>query len=166
VNAPVVPEPLLREAVPGDAARVVGLVNYYAATGFAAFSSIPISLDFYAELCEGAYACYVLEDAGYVVGFGCMRPLLPFPAFRAAVLLSYFIAPGYTGRGLGTRLLGRLAADAKAFGCSALVVNVSSRNGTSLRFHEKHGFVETGRLRNVGVKFGMPFDLVWLQREA
>ncbi len=159
-------EPTLREADLCDAAGIVGLVNYYAATSFAAFSSVPVPIGFYAELREGAYACYVLEENDRVVGFGCVRPLLQFPAFRAAVLLSYFIAPGYTDRGLGTRLLDRLAADARALGCTVLVVNVSSRNEPSLRFHAKRGFVEVGRLGDVGTKFGMPFDLVWLQREA
>jgi L-amino acid N-acyltransferase len=155
----------LRHAADADAADVIGIFNHYAATGFAAYTEAPMPVGFYAALRTGTYAFRVLEDAGTVVGFGSVRPLLPFPAFDSAALLSYFIAPAYTGRGLGTRLLGQLAADARADGCATLVANVSSRNTASLAFHAARGFAEVGRLRAVGVKFDEPFDLVWLQRD-
>jgi phosphinothricin acetyltransferase len=156
---------IVRYATDADAAGVIAIFNHYAATGFAAYSEAPAPVGFYEALRGGTYAFRVVEDAGTVVGFGSVRPLLPFPAFRGAALLSYFVAPGYAGRGLGTRLLDRLAADSKGRGCTTLVANVSSRNAASLAFHAARGFAEVGRLRSVGVKFGEPFDLVWLQRD-
>jgi L-amino acid N-acyltransferase YncA len=155
----------LRHATDADAADIIGIFNHYAATGFAAYTEAPAPVGFFAALRGGAYAFQVLEDGETIVGFGSVRPLLPFPAFRRTGLLSYFVAPKYTGRGLGTRLLERLADDARTNGCTTLVANVSSRNPTSLAFHEARGFVEAGRLRSVGAKFGEPFDLVWLQRD-
>src|SRR5665647_2459486 len=109
---------LLRHAADADAAGVIEIFNYYAATGFAAFSEAPAPVGFYAALRRGTYAFRVLEDADAIVGFGSVRPMLPFPAFRRSGLLSYFIAPEYTGRGLGTRLLTRLADDARTNGCT------------------------------------------------
>lgn len=156
---------VLRRAVDADAAGVIGIFNHYAATGFAAYTEAPAPIGFYAALREGTFAFRVLEDTGTVVGFGSVRPLLPFPAFRGAALLSYFVAPAYTCHGLGTRLLDRLADGARANGCTTLVANVSSRNAASLAFHAARGFAEVGRLRSVGMKFGEPFDLVWLQRD-
>lgn len=156
---------VLRSAVDADAAGVIAIFNHYAVTGFAAYTETPVPTEFYAALRRGTYVFRVLEDEGAIVGFGSVRPMLPFPAFRRTGLLSYFVAPGYTGRGLGTRLLERLAEDAKANGCTTLVASVSSRNGASLAFHAARGFAEAGRLRSVGMKFGEPFDLVWLQRD-
>lgn len=156
---------VLRHAADGDAAGVIGVFNHYAVSGFAAYAEVPAPVGFYAALRGGTYSFRVLEDAGTIVGFGSVRPMLPFPAFRGAGLLSYFVAPGYTGRGLGTLLLEQLAADARASGCATLVANVSSRNPASLAFHAARGFAEVGRLRAVGTKFGQPFDLVWLQRD-
>ncbi len=158
-------EIVLRSATDADAAGVIGIFNHYAATGFAAYTEAPAPIGFYAALRGGTYAFRVLEDGGAIVGFGSVRPMLPFPAFRRTCLLSYFVAPEYTGRGLGTRLLERLADDARTNGCTTLVANVSSRNGASLAFHAARGFTEAGRLRAVGAKFGEPFDLVWLQRD-
>ncbi len=155
----------IRQATSADAAGVVAVFNHYAISGFAAFSEAPEPLGFFASLRRGTYAFLVLEDAGTIVGFGSVRPMLPFPAFRRAGLLSYFIAPAYTGRGLGTRLLRRLEAEARANGCTTLVASVSSLNGASIAFHEARGFEKVGRLSAVGMKFGEPFDLVWLQRD-
>jgi len=156
---------VLRFAADDDAAGVMEIFNHYASAGFAAYTETPVPVGFYEALRRGTYAFRVLEDAGAIIGFGSVRPMLPFPAFRRTGLLSYFIAPDYAGRGLGTRLLDRLADDACANGCTTLVANVSSRNVSSLAFHAARGFAEVGRLRSVGVKFGEPFDLVWLQRD-
>lgn len=156
---------ILRNASGGDGPGVVAVLNHYASAGFAAYLEAPVPPGFFGALRGGTYAFRVLEDAGEIVGFGSVRPVLPFPAFRRAGLLSYFVAPAYTGRGLGTRLLDRLAEDARVCGCTTLVANVSSRNAASLAFHAARGFVEAGRLRAVGEKFGEQFDLVWLQRD-
>jgi phosphinothricin acetyltransferase len=156
---------VLRLAADADAAGVMEIFNHYASTGFAAYTEAPVPAEFYGALRRGTYAFRVLEGRGGIVGFGSVRPMLPFPAFRRTGLLSYFIAQDYLGRGLGTRLLDRLADDARVNGCTTLVANVSSRNAASLAFHAARGFAEVGRLRSVGVKFGEPFDLVWLQRD-
>jgi len=156
---------VLRPATEDDAAAVVAIFNQYAAASHAAFTETPAPPEFFEDLRRGTYSFRVLVDAGVIAGFGSVRPLLPFPAFRRAGLLSYFIAQAYTGRGLGTRMLERLAADARENGCTTLVANVSSRNEASLAFHAARGFVEAGRLQAVGTKFDEPFDLVWLQRD-
>lgn len=155
----------LRHATGFDARGVIDLFNHHAATGFATYTAAPAPVSFFEELRRGTFAFRVLEDAGTIVGFGSVRPMLPFPAFSRTGLLSYFVAPGYTRRGLGTRMLGQLEEDARDRGCTTLVANVSSRNEESLAFHAARGFVEAGRLRAVGTKFGEPFDLVWLQRD-
>lgn len=155
----------MRLATDGDAVGVIAVFNHYAATGFAAFTEVPAPVGFFAALRRGTYAFRVLVDDTRIVGFGSVRPMLPFQAFRQAGLLSYFVAPAYTDRGLGTRLLEQLTDDARENGCTTLVANVSSRNEASLAFHAARGFAEAGRLRSVGMKFGEPFDLVWLQRD-
>ena len=93
-----------------------------------------------------------------------MKPFLPFAAFKKTGMLTYFIAPEFTGRGLGTRMLGRLVEDAKKSGQKVLVANIASRNEASIRFHAKQGFTVAGNLTGVGEKFGEPFDVVWMQR--
>jgi len=45
------------------------------------------------------------------------------------------------------------------------LASVSSRNEASLAFHQRHGFVERGRLCRIGEKLGGTFDIVWLRRD-
>jgi L-amino acid N-acyltransferase YncA len=140
------------------------IFNYYATTSFAAYPNGPVPLPFFSLLREGSLCSLVLDDAGRVAGFGNLKPFLPFPAFKKTGMLTYFVAPEYTGQGLGTRILGRLTEDARNMGIKVLVANMSSKNEASIRFHKHHGFSMAGNLAGVGEKFGEPFDVLWMQR--
>jgi len=154
----------LREMQESDRDAVMRIFNHYAETSFAAYPDGPLPPPFFPHLKDGALSAIVLEDDGGVAGFGILKSFLPFPAFRKTGMLTYFIAPEFTGRGLGTRLLGRLGEDAKKHGLTILVANLSSKNEASIRFHAKQGFIVTGSLIGVGEKFGEPFDVIWMQR--
>lgn len=153
----------LRKMQESDGDAVMRIFNHYAKTSFAAYPD-PLPPQFFPHLTEGALSAIVLEDDGGVTGFGLLKPFLPFAAFKKTGMLTYFIAPEFTGRGLGTRLLEQLIEDAKRSGQSVLVANIASRNEASIRFHAKQGFTIAGTLAGVGEKFGEPFDLVWMQR--
>ncbi|WP_301665067.1 GNAT family N-acetyltransferase [Methanoculleus frigidifontis] len=70
--------------------------------------------------------------------------------------------PGCTGRGLGSRMLAHLEREGRKQGIGCILAGISSRNMGSIRFHNKNGFVECGRFRNVGRKRGEFFDVVWM----
>ncbi|MDD1694662.1 MAG: N-acetyltransferase family protein [Methanoregula sp.] len=154
----------LREMQESDRDAVMRIFSHYAETSFAAYPDGPLPPLFFPHLREGALSAVVLEDDGGIAGFGLLKPFLPFPTFKKTGMLTYFIAPEFTGRGLGTRILGRLVEDAKKHGQKTLVANISSKNEASIRFHAKQGFTVSGNLTGVGEKFGEPFDVVWMQR--
>jgi phosphinothricin acetyltransferase len=45
-----------------------------------------------------------------------------------------------------------------------MIAGVDADNAASIRLHERLGFTQAGRLREVGYKFGRWLDLVFLQR--
>jgi phosphinothricin acetyltransferase len=45
-----------------------------------------------------------------------------------------------------------------------MIAGVAADNDASIRLHLRHGFVETGRMPEVGIKFGRWLDLVFLQK--
>jgi phosphinothricin acetyltransferase len=155
---------VIREVRDRDRDKIIAIFNYYAVASYAAYPEIPVNDRFFAFLREGALGFYALESEAHVVGFGLMKPLLPFPAFMKTGMLTYFIQPEYTRISLGKKLLDRLTDDAKKMGMTSLVANMASKNQASIHFHTRCGFTEVGRLQNAGSKFGEPFDVIWMQK--
>ena len=85
-------------------------------------------------------------------------------SFQHPAELSYFIAPGFTGKGTGSRLLETLEEDALKMGIHVLLASISSLNPESIGFHRKHGFTECGKFHGAGMRRGRDFDLVWMQK--
>jgi len=157
---------IIRPVMDRDTPVIAAIFNHYVRRSFAAFPDRELAPSVIRELLEQAraFGCYAVEVDKGVVGFGLIRPLYPFPNLMAAGEVSYFLCPGFTGRGAGTRLLGVLEARAGELGMRSLVARVSSRNRRSLRFHRKNGFIPCGRIRGIGRKFGRSFDVVILQK--
>ncbi len=156
----------IRIARQEDLPRIREIFNVYVRESSAAYPIQDVEAGFFEKLYRESTSTtlYVVDCGKEVVGFGLIRPYLPFPSFQRAAQVSYFIDPRYTRKGLGGKLLDQIIRDARSGGIHILLANISSRNEPSLRFHEKHGFSESGRLRGIGEKFGNRFDVVWMQR--
>jgi len=153
----------------GDREAVIDLFNYYIENSFAAYpeKKVPYGLfDQFLALTEGypAFTVRVEEQVDRIVGFAFLRPYYPLSEFQRAAEITYFIEPGYTGQGIGSRILERITGEAKRKGIDTILANVSSLNESSLRFHERHGFEECGRFRRVAKKKGQDLDVVWMQK--
>ena len=99
------------------------------------------------------------------MGFGFIKPYRDLENFNHTGMLTYFILPEYTGQGVGTKIMHALLEKGKSLGIHNFVAHISSKNKQSLRFHQKQGFKECGRIKNIGHKFGEFFDLVWVQKQ-
>lgn len=151
-----------------DREAVIDLFNYYVENSFAAYpgKKVPYSLfDQFLKLTEG-YPAFTVRDeesGDRAAGFAFLRPYQPLAAFQRAAEITYFLEPGYTGHGIGSRLLERISGEARSKGIDTILANVSSLNESSLRFHEKRGFTECGRFKRVAKKKGQDLDAVWMQ---
>jgi len=151
-----------------DREGIIDIFNYYIGHGFAAFpeQAVPYGFfGFFLEACKD-YPSVVLRDpAGRVLGFGLLHAHNPMPVFRHTAEVSYFIRPELTGKGLGSRILAQLEREGNRQGITTILASISSLNDGSIRFHEQHGFIERGRFIGVGVKNGISFDTVWMQKD-
>jgi phosphinothricin acetyltransferase len=162
---------LISEASTEDIPGMLGVFNYYVENSFAAYIENSVGPEFFQVIQseknqdkDDHFPFYVIEDDGKIIGIGALRPYLPLPNFRHTGVVSYFILPSHTRKGLGSRMLEKLCTEARQKKMKSLLANVSSKNEASLNFHLKHGFVECGRFRKVGTKFGKYFDIVWVQK--
>ena len=109
----------------------------------------------------------VAEHAGDVVGYTAYEPFRgegKWPGYRHTAELSIHVRQDHWGRGVGRALVERLIERALAAGIHVMVAAIDSENEPSIRFHERLGFAEVGRLPETGRKFGRWLDLVLMQR--
>jgi phosphinothricin acetyltransferase len=83
--------------------------------------------------------------------------------YRHTVEDSVYIAAPFQGRGVGRALLVELIERARVAGHHVMLADIESGNAASIRLHESLGFVEVGRLREIGTKFDRWLDLTILQ---
>ena len=149
-----------------DHSPVLDIFNRFVRESFAAYPDVEVELDFIDNLLNSAIIFRILEFEAEVIGFGFVRPFMPLPNFGHTGLLTYFILPEFTRKGMGTRLLDALIEAGRRKGLTNYLGNISARNEQSLAFHRKHGFKEVGRFSDVGAKFGESFDIVWVQKQV
>lgn len=98
-----------------------------------------------------------------VLGYASYGPFRPFEGFRGSRELSVYVAATARGRGVGRLLLRALINEATARGVHVLIAGIEAGNDASIALHAAAGFVETGRMPEVGQKFGRFLDLVFMQ---
>jgi L-amino acid N-acyltransferase len=109
----------------------------------------------------------VAVEQGEVVGwatYGDFRDSERWPGYRFTVEHSIHVREDCWGRGIGRGLIDALVERARRDGKHVMVAGIDSENTGSVRFHERLGFFEVGRLPEVGEKFGRRLDLVLMQR--
>lgn len=157
----------VREIVdPDDWPGVAEVFNYFVERSPAAYPDQPIAPEYFARIHASAprHPFLVVECDQGIVGFAYLSPYHPARTIRRTAMLTYFILPPWTGRGLGSILLERLIAVGREMGITNFLAHISSLNEGSVRFHRHHQFSECGRFRSVGRKMGKEFDIVWMQR--
>lgn len=109
----------------------------------------------------------VADDGGAVVGFatyGDFRDTARWPGYRVTCELTIFVTESRWGSGIGRRLIEELCRLAAADGKHVIVAAIDGENEASIRFHERLGFVEVGRMPEIGTRFGRWLDLVLVQK--
>jgi L-amino acid N-acyltransferase len=164
----------IRDATEADLPAVLELVNALLATTTIEWRDEPYSLasrrawlEEHREAGDPVLVAVDDED-GAVVGMAAysdFRDTTRWPGYRFTVEHSVHVARSHWGTGVGRHLMDALMARAAAAGKRVIVAAVDGENVGSIRFHERLGFVEVGRLPGVGLKFGRRLDLVLLQRD-
>jgi L-amino acid N-acyltransferase YncA len=162
------PELQLRDCTEADLPGLVAIYNDVIATSTAVFFDKPVSLDdrrdwWRARVAQG-YPVIVALDSQGVAGFGTFGDFRSFPGYRFTVEHSVHVRTDRRGSGIGQALVIELIGRAKALGKHCMIAGVDGDNAGSIRFHERLGFEQAARLRQVGRKFDRWLDLVFLQK--
>jgi phosphinothricin acetyltransferase len=157
----------IRDATDADLPAIVEIFNHAVDNTTAVFSHIRVTRESRSEWvaarrAEG-FPVLVADNEGTVLGYGSYGGFRTFPGYRHTVEHSIYVAPDVQRRGIGRLLLGALVDDARARGFHAMIGGIDADNAASLALHAALGFEETGRLPEVGAKFGRWLSLVFMQ---
>jgi len=161
--------PTIRSAAPElDAAACAELYGHYVESGPISFEELAPSAAEFAERIERTAATHpwlVAERGGEVVGFAYACPHRQRPAYRWSVDVSVYVAAGHLGQGVGGELYRELVELLRAQRFRMAFAGITLPNEASVALHESLGFVQVGRMREVGWKLGSWRDVGWWQLE-
>jgi phosphinothricin acetyltransferase len=160
---------LIRDAIESDLPRILDITNDAIANTTAVWNMTPATLATrHAWLIERRarkYPVLVAIDAdGTVLGFASFGDFRPFEGYLHTVEHSVYVDNTARRRGIGVALIQALFPRAEELGKHVIIAGIEAGNQISIDLHAKLGFVETGRLPQVGRKFDRWLDLVFMQR--
>jgi len=164
---------LVRDAEDSDLPQIVEVVNALLSTTTIEWTDTPYTLeDRRAWLAKHRHAgepVLVADVDGEVAGFACysdFRDSQKWPGYRFVVEHTVHVRERHWHAGIGRALIDGLLLRASAAGKRVMVAAVDGENVGSIRFHERCGFVEVGRMPGIGFKLGRWLTLVLLQRQV
>ncbi len=162
--------PVLRDAIEADLPAIVDLLNVAVDTT-TVYSERRYTLDDRAAWLAArrgrGFPVVVAEVGGTFAGFGSygdFRDSSALPGYRTTVEHSVYVVDGRQGSGVGRALVDELVARARAADVHVMVGAIDAENEASIRFHERLGFTEVGRMPEIATKWGRWLELVLMQR--
>jgi L-amino acid N-acyltransferase len=157
----------IRAAEPADLPALLEIYNEAVANTTASWDYDPWTpvrhADWYAHKAEAGFPLLVAVEDGLVLGYATYGEFHPKVGYATTREHSIYLRAQGRGRGLGRTLMSELIEVARADGVHTLIGLLSADNEASMRLHTSLGFVEVGRLPEVGRKFGRWLDLVYMQ---
>lgn len=163
------PPPItLRNATEADLPAILDIYNEVILTTTAVYSEQPHTLQmreaWYHERRAAGFPVIVAEADGSIAGFGTYGHFRAWPCYRFTVEHSVYVHAGMRGQGISKVLLTEIISLATSAGMHALIAGVDSENAVSLQLHQKFGFEQVARFKEVGFKFNRWLDLIFLEK--
>ena len=147
---------------PGDEHAIADIYNHYILNTTVTFEEVPLSPEQMRERIETYRAHHpwlVCVVDGRVAGYAYGAKFHARAAFRHTLEASVYLRAGMERRGLGRALYQALMPMLQAQGCHTLIAVISLPHEASVALHESLGFTPSGRLPQVGHKFGQWLDI-------
>ena len=160
---------MIRPAHESDAGAIAAILNHWILNTAVTFNPVPKTeaevREMVAAKAAAGHGFFVACDAaGRVIGQASYGQFRGGVGYRTCMEHSINLVPGYRGRGTGRALMARLEDHAARAGVHVMVAGVSGDNPGGIAFHAALGYVEVGRMPEVGRKWDRWLDLVLMQK--
>jgi L-amino acid N-acyltransferase YncA len=156
----------LRDATAADLSAINAIYNHYVPISTCTYQMSPEPEESRRAWFSGRgprHPVIVAEVDGAVVAWGSLSPFHKREAYAGTVENSVYVSHLHLRLGLGTKIMEELIRRARTAGTHTIVAVISADQEGSIALHRSLGFTETGRLREVGRKFGRLLDVVYMQ---
>jgi phosphinothricin acetyltransferase len=160
---------LIRPGEAGDLEQLNDIYNHYVRETPVTFDIEPITM---AQRTEwfghydvvGRHRLLVAVSDDRVLGYATSSPWHPRRAYETSVETSIYLAPGATGRGIGTTLYSRLFEVLDDEDLHRAYGGVTIPNPASIALHERVGFERVAYFTEQGRKFGRYWDVALYEK--
>jgi phosphinothricin acetyltransferase len=158
---------MIRSATPADAAVIAAIYNHYVAATTVTFEEEPVTADDMAvriaTLARAGLPWLVIEQAGAVAGYAYASKWRERSAYRFSVESTVYLHKDRTGRGLGALVYAALLDELRERELRTVIAGIALPNQASVSLHERLGFAQVARFKEVGRKFDRWADVGYWQ---
>jgi phosphinothricin acetyltransferase len=162
-------EIVIRDVSETDAARIAEIYGHHVLHGTASYEveppSVTETIEKIRRIKARGWPFLVAEAEGDVAGYAYATQFRDRAAYRFTAEDSIYVDVQRMGAGIGKALLQALMKRSSAGGFRTMVAVIGGAEPGSIGLHAGLGFVEVGRLKQVGFKFGRWLDSVYMQLE-
>jgi L-amino acid N-acyltransferase YncA len=160
---------IIRDASDSDAEAIAAIYAHHVLNGTASYDLEPPPPGYHRDklrsVLEAGWPYLVAEQGGAVAGYAYATQIRPRAAYRFTAEDSIYVHPDHLRRGIGRALLSTLLERSAERGFRTMIAVIGGADPASIALHSAVGFVEVGRLRRVGFKFGRWLDSIYMQRD-
>lgn len=162
-------EPRVRRAATDDLGAITRIYDCYIVDSHVSFDTEPWSrqrrLDWWDDHQGHPRLVVLVADVdGEVIGAAYSSWYRPKAGYERSVETSVVLDPGWTGRGLGTRLYGALLDQLAAAGTHRAYAVVALPNEASVALHHRLGFRDVGTEDECGWKLGRYWSTLTMEK--
>ncbi|WP_010182573.1 GNAT family N-acetyltransferase [Aquimarina agarilytica] len=134
-------------------------------TGIASFETgVPSWEDW--NQAHDAQCRLVVSLNNQVVAYAALLPVSKRPQFNGVAEVRIYVAAGYRGIGVGSKLLKQLIRNSEVFGYWTLQVSIFKENVSALMLCKKMGFIEVGTRVKLAKRNDKWYDVEMLERRS
>jgi phosphinothricin acetyltransferase len=156
-----------RPATAEDAAAIAAIYNHYVATTCVTFETDPVTAgdmaERIAETTNAGLPWWVAEGASGVVGYAYASKWKGRCAYRYSVESTVYLSKDHTGAGIGRQLYEALIGQLRLAKLHAVIGGIALPNDASIALHERLGFEQVARFKEVGFKQNRWIDVGYWQ---
>ncbi len=161
--------PTYRAGEIDDLPALTEIYNYYVVNTPTTFDLEPYSVaqrqnwfDHYHE--SGPYRLIVMLDGSKTIGYASSSQFRSKAAYDTSVETTIYLAPEWTGLGLGAKLYQMLLNELASEPVHRCYGGIALPNEASVTMHKELGYTLVGTFREVGFKFGKYWDVQWYEK--